>query len=59
MVLTQKQKYIPMEQDRNLRVNPCTDGYLNFKKGDKNIEWGKDSLSKSGAGRNEKLLVKK
>ena len=48
-----------MEQDRNLRVNPCTDGYLNFKKGDKNIEWGKDSLSISGAGRNEKLLVKK
>ena len=39
MVLAQKQKYRPMEQDRK----PCTYGYLIFDKGGKNI-WGKDNL---------------
>ena len=37
MVLAQKQKYRPMEQDRKPRKNPCTYGYLIFDKGDKNI----------------------
>ena len=42
MVLEQKQKHRPVEQDREL--NPCTYGYLIFDKGGKNIQWGKDSL---------------
>ena len=25
-------------------INPCTYGYLNFDKGDKSIQWDKDSL---------------
>ena len=37
MVLAQKQKYRPMEQDRKPRNNPCTYGYLIFYKGGKNI----------------------
>ena len=26
------------------KINPCTYGYIIFGKGDKNIQWGKDSL---------------
>ena len=45
MILVQKQKYRPMEQDRKPQ-NPCTYGYLIFffYKGGKNIQWDKDSL---------------
>ena len=39
MVLAQKQKYRPMEQDRKSRNKP-----IFFDKGGKNIQWGKDSL---------------
>ena len=44
MVLAQKQKYRPMEQDRKPRNKPMHLRYLIFYKGGKNIQWGKDSL---------------
>ena len=47
MVLAQKQKYRPMEQDRKPRNKPMHlwVPYF-FYKGGKNIQWGKDSLFK-------------
>ena len=44
VVLAQKQKYRPVEQDRKPRNKPCTYGYLIFDQGGKNIKWVKDSL---------------
>ena len=40
MALSPKQKFSPMEQDRN----PCIYGYLIFDRGGKKIQWGKDIL---------------
>ena len=47
-----------MEQDRKPRNNPCTYGYLILDKGGKNIQWGKDTSSVSGARKTGQLHVK-
>ena len=44
MVLAQKHKYRPMEQDIKPEINPYTCRYLIFDNRCKNIQWGKDSL---------------
>ena len=44
MLLAQKQKCRPMEQDREPRNKPMQLGYFIFDKGCENIQWGKDSL---------------
>ena len=49
MVLEQKQKHRPLEQDREL--NPCAYGYLSFDKGGENIQRGKIATSIGGAGK--------
>ena len=39
-------------------LNPCTNGYLIFDKGDKNIQWGKESLFNKYAGKTRQPPVK-
>ena len=46
MVLAQKQKYRPMEQDRKCRNKPMHLWVLFFDKGGKNIQWSTDGLFK-------------
>ena len=59
MVLVQKQKYRPMEQDRKLRDNLVRIWEnLIFDKGGKNIQWRKTVSSISGAGKTGQLCIK-
>ena len=58
MILAQKEKYRPMEQDRSWEIYPCTYGYLIFYKEGKNMQWGKDSVFINGAGKTGQLHVK-
>ena len=44
MALALKQKYRSMEQGRKPKDKPCTYGHLIYAKGDKDIQWRKDSL---------------
>ena len=44
MLLTQRQKYRPVEQNESLEINPHTYGHLIFNKGGKTIQWRKDNL---------------
>ena len=55
MVLAQRQKHRSMEQNESPEINPCAYGHLIF---DKNIQWRKDNLLTSGAGKTGQPLVK-
>ena len=57
MVLAQNQKYYQWNKVESPEINPCTNGYLIFDKGGKNIQWGKDILL-NGAGKTGQLHAK-
>ena len=58
MVLAQKRKYRPMEQDKSPEINPHTHGYHIFDKGH-NTQWEKIVSSISGAGKSWTCACKK
>ena len=60
MVLAQKQKYLPMEQDRKPQIHPCTHGQLNYNKGGNNKQKRekKGSLFNVELGKTKQLHIK-
>ena len=57
MVLTQKQNYRSVEQDKRPEIDPSDYGQLIYDKGCKNIQW-KTVSSVNGAGKTGHLHVK-
>ena len=58
MVLAQKQKYTPMEQDRKPRDKHALMGTLSLTKEARSYNWEKTASSISGAGKTGQLHVK-
>ena len=58
MVLAQKQKYRPIEQDRNPEINPCTYRYLIFLQEARIYNGAKAASSINGVGKTGQLHIK-
>ena len=59
MLLAQKQKYIHQWNSIKIpEINSKTYGQLIYDKGDKNIQWRKESLKLSGVGKTGQLYIK-
>ena len=59
MLLAQKLKYIDQWNSIKIsEINSKTYGQLIYDKGDKNIQWSKESLKLSGVGKTGQLYIK-